>query len=417
MRLVCILLSLFLLIYFTPIVQAATPSPGAGVSITFSEVSACEENEWIELYNSSDQDVTLTGWKIEKKGEGASTWSSKPVDTTIATISAKMYKKTSVGSSFLSNSGFSLRLKDSAGDIVDENVFAKCPSGSALTSWIKDGEDWKLTTSLTPDSMNTLTAAATPTPTVSATPTKTPTPSPQPKAEQSEVTTAVPTVSPPATQPTTVSISEVSACQEEGEKEWVELYNSAGAQVILTDWKLTDADSNDQPISSLALHANGYASVEITKYSRGMLTNSGDTVNLIDGNGKNVDTFSYKSCSKGKTWQKGGGIWQESSTASKGFANPAIRSTTPSPQPEGDGEDVTLTSALGPEESSASGFVLGTQDVATPSTEPSPLPTIMKKDDPNWLAYGSIGTGIVLILATAGYLGFQKIKNKRMKAL
>ncbi len=400
-------------------VHAQSPTAPAGVLITLSEVSACNSGgDWIEIYNPNDTVVDLAGWKIGKNKTGIASMSGM--------IAAKSYKKIDFPPSF-ANSGFAVTLLEPQttdpietfptvykSDKSDASL-QQCPSTTVPTSWIKEGEDWKLTTTLTPESANSLaqppTATPTTSPTVSATPRPSATPTPTPKIE-------VPVSATPGVQPTSIFLSELYACQNDGEKEWVELHSTNSSAVTLTDWKLADDDHNEQPIQTLSMPSNGYAVVEITKYTNGMLTNAGDVVNLIDGLGKVVDTASYKNCTKGKSVAKLGSEWSETDTASRGVANP-MKKSSPSPQPvsSGDGGDIRLASSENTEESSPSGFVLGSQtEEGEPQPSSTPLVYASKSNDSksNFIAYLAIGAGIVLLVLTCAYYGWLQYKKVRL---
>lgn len=421
MRLGCLVFILFVFFYSTQLVQAATPSPSAGTPISLSEVFACQDSthpEWIEFFNSSGSDIDLSTWKVERKSTGD--WNTpKPLN---ATISANTYMKFDF-SNYLNDSGFFLRVKDNTGTVVetfpDSDTASKCPSGNSLVSWIKQGISWSVTSTLTPAEANILTPISTPQPTPTTTPSPQTTPSATPTPAPAATTQATAIT---GLQPTSISLSEVYACQNDDEREWVELYNSANTSVTITSWKLTDDDHNDQPIASLSIAANGYSVVEIAKYTKGMLTNSGDVVNLIDATGKTVESFPYKSCTKGSSWAKRSGNWQESTSITKGAANPSSQtSATTTPQAQGqlqgDGGDIRVASAYGAEESSPSGYVLGTQDSEN-SEQNSPIPTTnpteSRSSNSKLAAFVLIGAGIVIISASCGYYGWTVWKKRRI---
>jgi hypothetical protein len=397
--------SVFFALFGARIVQvsAQAPSPGAGISISLSEINACDDTEWVEFYNNSDTSVDLTNWKIEKSTDGT-TWTKK---TLVSSIPSKAYLKVWEGSSSFNNEGFWLRVVDystrSEGEEIEKRQFEKCTKS---TTWIKEGSDWKLTTNITPNAENIYVALATPTPTPTATPTQTPTPTPTPSP--SPTPTPSPTPSPtPGAQPTNVTLSEVYACQADNAKEWVELYNSGSSSVTLTNWKLADDDGNEQPIPSLAIASKGYGVVEISKYAKGILTNSGDTINLFDANGKKVDTYTYSACTSGDTYARINGVWKETSTMTRGFANPTESETaTASGTLEGDGGGDTSS-------------VLGATTLEnTPTPEPSSTPSSFSEErgSPNTLlALSFIAFGVLLLAGIGGYLAWEPFLKPRFK--
>lgn len=381
-----------IVVFLLPVqlVFAQAPSPGAGVVISLSEVSGCESNEWIELYNNSDQDIDLKSWKIEK------TVPANVSKTLDATISAKTYKKVWTGSSFLTNEGFTLQLKDAQGDVLETNAFEKCPDNSSA-SWIKQGTSWLLTTTKTEDRANEYTAISTPT--AAPTPTAKPTTTPSSTSNSTPSPTAAATAT-PGTQPTTVILSEIYACQADGTKEWVELQNTGAASVTLTNWKLTDDDNNDQPIPALTIAAKGYSVVEITKYGRGMFTNDGDIVNLLDATGKKVDSYEYTACHSDQSFAKVGSSWKETVTMTRGQSN-GSDTATPTPEPT-------------PVDSSDDQQVLG---ATTEESEATPEPAQAEKSGGNsetLIAVGSIGLGLLVLAGIGGYFGWDWWKKRKL---
>ncbi len=397
----------------------AAPTAPAGASLTLSEIFACQktapnDTEWIEVYNPTSTSVDASGWKIGKNKSGTITLSG--------TIDSYSYKKF-VFTPGLSNDGFAVTLFEPAADTADPTkalesfpvsyvqspdtaVLEKCSSSSEVTSWIKDGENWKLSTTLTPDASNILTVVATPTPSPTLAPTPTPTLTPQPTATASPTALPTPT-SIPVVQPIGIALSELFACQEKDGREWVELVNTSSTKVELVDWKLSDDDGNTQEISKLSIEPNGYVVVEITKYIRGMLTNDGDVVSLVNGAGKTVDSFTYSTCTTGQTWSKVAGAWLETSTPTKGQKNQssqqsalpaASASATPNSVQEGDG-DAPLTQQ--------SSLVLGVQD--SPSTKESSAPSAQtqklqsEQRAKTVLSLLSIGAGILLLAGVLLY--------------
>ncbi len=102
---------------------ASTPTPTPGAPSTATQVFISEflprpttgSSEWVELYNDSDNTVSLDGWYIDDIAGGGS--SPKQITTTIA---AKSYASIQLTSAILNNDTDSVRLLDPQQQSVDE---------------------------------------------------------------------------------------------------------------------------------------------------------------------------------------------------------------------------------------------------------------------------------------------------------
>lgn len=97
-----------------------------------------------------------------------------------------------------------------------------------------------------------------------------------------------------------VFISEVMIDPESDRKEWVEIYNANGFELVLTDWLIDDIeDSGSTPKKfSLAISPHSYSTIDLTG---SIFNNTGDSVRLTDSTGKEIDSFQYSSSEKNKT--------------------------------------------------------------------------------------------------------------------
>lgn len=109
-----------------------TPSPVPGTSpedsthIHLSEIMACPSSgtEWLELYNSSDQAITITNWKLTDESVSAKTLSG--------TVPAKKWAVFTWNGSLLNNTGDSLTITTPSGQTVAQAAYDKCTVGSSL---------------------------------------------------------------------------------------------------------------------------------------------------------------------------------------------------------------------------------------------------------------------------------------------
>lgn len=386
---------LFLSLFFFAFVKQvfATPSAPAGAKLTLSEVFACQktapnDDEWVEVYNPTSSSVDLTGWKIGKNKAGSVSLSGS--------IESYAYKKV-VFSPGLANDGFAVTLFESGADSTDvtkalesfpsgyaqnatTTTLESCPNTTLVTSWMKEGETWKITTTISPDAQNSYTALVTPTPSPTATPLATASPTPTASPTTAPTATPTPSPTPNATtvpQPTGIILSEIFACQSDSGKEWAELQNTNAYAVTLVDWKLQDDDGNEQPIARSEIGANGFFVVEIAKYVRGMFTNDGDVVKLVNGSGNVVDSYAYSACTKDMTWSRADKEWTETSNISKGGKNNTV-SISPSPSqsasPSATLEALMLGDGGG---EMGKGAVLGASAPSADQKNPSKLSSIL----------------------------------------
>lgn len=148
--------------------------------IFINEVSPVSSPEWVELYNDSNDNVDISGWKLVDLANNTKTISS-------AVINSHGYYVYESVSSWLNNTGQeSLALKNSANETIDSLIYGtdgivgipsadksigRSPDGS--TTWVNN-LDWTKGSS---NYLITPTPSPTETPTTTETPTPTPTPS------------------------------------------------------------------------------------------------------------------------------------------------------------------------------------------------------------------------------------------------
>lgn len=149
-----------------------------------------EGADWVELYNTTNQDINLDGWILDDEGTKTNMVEIKDV-----TISAYTFWLFEVGSR-LNKSSDTIYLIDDKGLTVDEYQYTANPGTDTSLGRMPDGEDWGTCSEATPETENQC-VLPTPTPTPSLTPTPeppTPTPTPTP-----EPPTSTPTLSPTPT--------------------------------------------------------------------------------------------------------------------------------------------------------------------------------------------------------------------------
>lgn len=134
--------------------------------IGWAGTKASASDEWIELYNNSNNEIDLNGWVLKSK-DGAPNINlngmvpvsgfyliERTADSTISDIAADFYGSFGKNGN-ISNNGEDLELLDSSGALIDKVYFPSgWPAGSASPDYIsiervnplKDGSDkenWK----------------------------------------------------------------------------------------------------------------------------------------------------------------------------------------------------------------------------------------------------------------------------------
>lgn len=160
-----------------------------------------ETSEWIEIFNTTDSEIDLSGWKlddIESGGSGVYTLPSGSI------ISGKGYfiLERSVSGIILNNDSDKIRLLNSADQIIDEYNYLETEENIFYGRKIDGGSEWVEFSESTKGSSNndgsiiptaTLTPEPTNEPTNTSVPSKTPTPVKSPTVTLIPTETKVPT--------------------------------------------------------------------------------------------------------------------------------------------------------------------------------------------------------------------------------
>ncbi len=279
-----------------------------------------EGNDWIELLNTSNEHVSLQGWVAEDQLSSPSVIKQL---TETASISAQGFLVIEV-SNKLNNSGDGVVLKNGSGEVIDSFSYTSSQTGQ---SWARspNGFGEFLLQSPTKGMANidpspSPQASASPSPSPTAVPT--PLPSPSPLPSPTLIPSPTPSPSPTLPQPNNLSLSEIMACPETGESEWVEIYNPDTMFYMLNNWQIKDALGNSR-VFSTTISGQSYAVITL---SSGIINNEGDVIHLEKPDGQRISSAQLSACHKGKSFIFQDGAWRESATPTKGSAN--IVSTT-----------------------------------------------------------------------------------------
>ncbi len=248
-----------------PVLTPTSHDPIATNELTLSELlpdpeGNDENNEWIELHNTSDHTVRLTGWQLDDAEGG-----SKPFTFTTQTIGPESFLllKNSTTNITLNNSQDSVRLLNPEKKIISEFTYEKTESNQ---SWaITKSNIWKLTTRSTPEEENIFTEEV------------------SEKSEKDEEPTK-PKIPTELTEPATVEISELlpNPAGADTGKEWIEIHNKTSEPISLANWKIQNKEGKVFTLpTSASIPGNGYLILtdETTKIR---MKNSDDEIQLID---------------------------------------------------------------------------------------------------------------------------------------
>lgn len=270
----------------------------AHAAITLNEVypqPQTDELEWVELYNSATESADLSEWSLEDQLSSPSIIHSF-VDEVIDALS---YLVIELPTSKLNNSADGVTLRDGDGRVIDEMSYQ---NSELEKSWAKlDTGGWILDTSSK--------GIANPQPTATPNPTANPTPQPTPAPTPTNIQYPI----------SDIYLSEIMACPQSGETEWIEIYSSNDDEIDLSNWYILDSDEHKKVLDSYLIPHNSYLVVE---WSSGFLNNSGDSISLFTPNDTEVFSASFGECvAKGDSFIEQAGSWQETSTVTKGGAN------------------------------------------------------------------------------------------------
>jgi len=142
----------------TTSVSAPTATYPSGVYINEilpNPAGADETEEWVELYNSNNFEVDLTGWQI-KDATGTPTTFTVPKNTEILSNSFLIFRRPET-KIMLNNEQDGLTLLTPDKKVVDSVNFSSAPLGQ---SYGKTASGWSWSTNLTPEAKNIIMAVA-----------------------------------------------------------------------------------------------------------------------------------------------------------------------------------------------------------------------------------------------------------------
>lgn len=280
--------------------------------VVINEFSSSTSDDWVELYNNSDQAVDLSAYTLL---DGSSSGNVK-------TFSCILYPKGFSLAGFgndLNNGGDIIYLKklETSVDCVayGDGANKKCEGKVAVdlkkpeidefaSRLVDDSSDWVITKSSTKEGPND--ASPKNPDAICVNPTSTEVPNSIPTPTETVQPSETPTITPnDNTLPTPQSysnifLSEAMIDPESGGSEWIEIYNGNDFSVSLDNWFIDDVESGGTTAKkfSLTIPAKSYGVHELTT---SIFNNDGDSVRLLDFAQSEKDSFQYQSTEKGKT--------------------------------------------------------------------------------------------------------------------
>lgn len=328
-RIIKIVFSPFLLslcFLFFNWVWASAPLDAVINEVAWMGTEASYNDEWIELYNNTNQDINLDGWELKAEDESPKINLAGIIpangfyilertdDDTLPKILADLIYKGSLG-----NSGENLKLYDSDGNLIDSVDCSKCWFGgdnetkqtmerknSRLPGFDPDNWQTSQNSSGTPKSQNSILIKDDS--------------SLEPESQllpAKEIQSLV--------YPSGIFINEILPNPEgpDETEEWIEIFNSNDFEVELYGWQLQDTTGKTTIYTfpkETKISAKGFLVFErpIIKI---ILNNDDDGVKLVNPTGETVDEISFGKTEKGKSYNKTDSGWFWSGDLTPGSEN------------------------------------------------------------------------------------------------
>ena len=286
-------------------------------------------DEWVELYNNTDNTINLGGWllkaidgtpKINLTGviPGKSFYLlERTDDNTVPEISADQ-----IFTGALGNSGENLELYDNSGNLIDSLTCASgWFAGDNTTKQTMERKNSQLSGS---DSSNWQTSQN-PGGTPEAKNSEQGTINNEQKTENLTGSSSLPAPLETKEYPPSIVINEILSSPEgpDTEEEWIEIFNQNNFEVDLSEWQLTDTVGKTTTYSfpmGRKILPQGFLVISrpITKIT---LNNDGDGLNLIQPNGKIIDSVTYEKAPRGQSYNRIDSQWTWNNVLTPGSAN------------------------------------------------------------------------------------------------
>ncbi len=318
-RTIITLIVVTMLVSLLPI-RASSASKSVLISEVQTGSTTSASEEFVELYNSSLNSVDLSGWAMYYKSATGTSWIKKVTITSgyvdagkFWVLSANMPGDSAYGSG-LSQTGGNLQIRDKLGSVMDQ--FGWGTANAALISPASESAPGQSMYRLY--DFNLLAMQNTDNNFADYDITHTPTPGLVPVIELIEVD-----VDPQVYAELELSelLPDPAAPLSDASDEFIEIYNPTAMIVDLSGWKLRDESGAEYLIKTKSILPNSWVAIMASE-SKLTLNNTGDSIELIDPNGKLVDqSANYEAAEIGLSWSKLGGIWQWAQSPTPSLTN------------------------------------------------------------------------------------------------
>ncbi len=305
-----------------------SPTFAAQKSVLISEVqtgsSDSASDEFVEIYNNSDQTVDIGGWSLYYKSSTGKTWSKKATiadSSSVASHDFWLFSSVIAGdthfASGFSESGGNIQLRNKVGEVQEQFAWGTGDSPLGQPATVAQGGQsmYRLYDEVTHQMANTdnnfsdFDVANNPSP--SAVPVvEVLEPDPSPRAY-------------PVLKLTELFPDPVTP-QTDAADEFIEIYNPSNEVVGLDGWKLRDDSGKEFIVKAKTIPAQGYLALNITETGI-TLNNTGDTITLINPNGDELDqSADYGNAKAGMSWSLINGEWDWATAPTPGTVNATV---------------------------------------------------------------------------------------------
>lgn len=354
-----VILIFIFLCFFVPSAYAANSGDVVINEIAWMGTTGSHNDEWLELYNNTDVEISIDGWILRATGdkpnrpnitiEGAVAPRSfflleRTDDTSVPNILADQ-----IYTGLLGNDGEHLELIGPQGIVVDRvNSFGDWFAGDNTDKYTMERKNPNLTGSDrvtwgtssnvggTPKAQNSIYSAqgsqisdTVPAPgpaevqqTVSEPLNPTPTPAPESQPDESE---KVASTQVQASYPSNIFINELMPYPlgPDELEEWIEITNENSEPADISLWQIKDTlGATNIYILPKGTIIAARSFLVLSRLTTNMtMNNDGDAVQIIRPDGELAQTAPYEKAEKGKSYVRESGLWKWSSVPTPGSAN------------------------------------------------------------------------------------------------